>query len=146
MQPFIGKPGEGTVISPIGGDTTYYRATGAQSDGAFALLEQTVPPGHGPRKHVHTREEESFYIIEGTFTFEVGNDRYEVGPGGFVLGPRDVPHTFWNSGTTVGKFLLFITPAGLEPFFTEYSEVIAKFPGNKEKQAECAARYGMSFV
>jgi mannose-6-phosphate isomerase-like protein (cupin superfamily) len=146
MEPLVVEPGQGRPISPIGGDRTFYKAIGAQTGGAFAMLEQTVPPGHGPRRHVHRREEESFYILEGRFGFEVGDHTFEVGPGAFVLGPRDIPHRFWNAGSTDGRFLLIITPAGLEPFFEEFSRVLAEAPGDLARQAEVAARYGLEFV
>lgn len=146
MEPLLVQPGEGRVISPIGGDQSYFKALGAQTGGTFALLEQTVPPGHGPRRHVHSREEESFYILEGRFGFEVGGRTFEVGPGAFVLGPRGIPHRFWNAGGTTGRFLLIISPAGLEPFFEEFSRVLAESPGDLGRQAEVAGRYGLEFV
>ena len=140
------KPGEGESISPIGGDLSFYKARGPQTGGTFALLEQAVPPGHGPRRHVHRREEESFYILEGEFGFEVGGRQFVAEPGTFVLGPRDIPHRFWNAGTTLGRFLLIITPAGLEPFFEEFSRVLAESPGDLVRRAEVAGRYGIEFV
>lgn len=146
MEPLLVVPGEGTPISPIGGDRSFFKALGPQTGGAFALLEQTVPPGHGPRRHVHRREEESFYILEGEFGFEVGDRTFVAGPGSFVLGPRDIPHRFWNAGGADGRFLLLITPAGLEPFFAEFSRVMAESPGDLALQAEVAARYGLEFV
>jgi quercetin dioxygenase-like cupin family protein len=146
MKPLFVMPEEGKVISPLGGDRTSYKAIGAQTGGNFALLEQLVPPGHGPRRHVHRREEESFYILEGKFGFEVGERSFVAGPGAFVLGPRDIPHRFWNAGTTIGKFLLLISPAGLEPFFEEFSRVLAESPGDLDRQAEVAGRYGIEFV
>lgn len=146
MEPLIVAPGEGKPISPIGSDMSYFKALGAQTGGNFALLEQTVPAGHGPRRHVHRREEESFYILEGEFGFEVGDRQFVAGPGTFVLGPRDIPHRFWNAGTSDGRFLLIISPAGLEPFFEEFSRLLANSPGDLGRQAEVAARYGLEFV
>jgi mannose-6-phosphate isomerase-like protein (cupin superfamily) len=146
MEPVVVTPGEGRSISPIGGDQSFWKAKGAQTGGAFAMMEQSVPPGHGPRRHVHHREEESFYILEGEFGFEVGGRSFVAGPGTFVLGPRDIPHRFWNVGQTTGRFLLIISPPGLEPFFEEYSRVMAESPQNLVLQAEVAGRYGIEFV
>ena len=78
--------------------------------------------------HVHHREEESFYILDGEFGFEVGDAQFVAGAGSFVLGPRDIPHRFWNAGSAPGRFLLLISPAGLEPFFEEFSRVMATSP------------------
>lgn len=146
LPPLFVPPGEGKKISPIGGDVTSYKVIGSDTGGKFAMLEQHVPPGHGPRRHVHSREEETFYIIEGTFGFEVGDQHITAPAGSLVLGPRDVPHRFWNAGGTDGKFLLIISPAGLEPFFEEYSRLLAEHPGDLGMQAELAGRYGMQFV
>lgn len=146
LTPLFVPPGEGKKISPIGGDITSYKAIGADTGGNLALLEQIVPPGHGVRRHVHSREEESFYIIEGTFAFVVGDQHLMAPAGSLVLGPRDVPHHFWNAGDAMGKFLLIISPAGLEPFFEEYSRLLAEHPGDLAMQADLAGKYGMRFV
>src|SRR5262245_39524419 len=136
MDPFFVLPGAGKVISPIGDDRSVFKAVGSQTGGAFALMEQMVPPGAGPRRHVHHREEESFYILEGEFGFEVGDRGFVAGPEAFVFGPRGIPHRFWNAGTTDGRLLLLISPAGLEPFFKEFSDVLAQFPGELNRHAE----------
>jgi mannose-6-phosphate isomerase-like protein (cupin superfamily) len=146
MEPVVVTPGEGRSISPIGGDQSFWKAKGAQTGGAFAMMEQSVPPGHGPRRHVHHREEESFYILEGEFGFEVGDRTFVVGPGTFVLGPRDVSHRFWNAGQTTGRFLLIMSPPGLEPSFEEFTRIMAEAPDDLVLQAQVAGRYGIEFV
>jgi quercetin dioxygenase-like cupin family protein len=146
MDPLVVTPGAGRCISPIGGDQSFWKVQGNQNGGAFAMMEQSVPPGHGPRRHVHHREEESFYILEGQFRFEVGDQQFVASPGTFVLGPRDIPHRFLNAGQTTGKFLLIISPPGLEPFFEEFSRVMAESPHDLRRQAEVAGRYGLEFV
>ena len=146
MEPLVVKPGQNRTISPIGGDESFWLALGSQTRGAFAIMEQSVPPGHGPRKHVHHREDESFYILEGEFGFEVGDRQFVAGAGSFVLGPRDIPHRFWNAGKTPGRFLLILSPPGLEPFFEEFSRVMAESPDDLALQATVASRYGLEFV
>lgn len=146
LSPLWIRPNEGTRISPIGGDVTYCKLIGAQTGGPFAMLHQSVPPGHGPRRHVHTREEETFYILDGEFGFEVGDQTIVATQGDVVFGPRGLPHRFWNAGESLGRFLLIISPSGLEPFFTEYAEVIAKHSRNASEEEAVAAKYGISFV
>ncbi len=146
MDPLVVAPGDGKTISPIGGDESFWKVRGSQTGGAFAMMEQSVPPGHGPRLHVHHREEESFYILDGEFGFEVGNRQFVVGAGTFVLGPRGIPHRFWNAGNRPGRFLLILSPPGLEPFFEKFSNLIAEAPEDLERQAELAGRYGIEFV
>ncbi|MFM9996393.1 MAG: quercetin 2,3-dioxygenase [Phycisphaerales bacterium] len=96
-------------------------ATGADTGGQFALIEVVAPPGpeSGPPLHVHTREDEAFYVIEGRLRVQVADKELELGPGGYAFGPRGVPHRFWNPGPGRVKFLVLVTPAGLEKFFRE---------------------------
>jgi quercetin dioxygenase-like cupin family protein len=90
---------------------------------AYAMLEQTIPPGKGPPLHVHRHETEIFYVIEGTFEFRVAGDRFVAGPGTNVVGPRDIPHTFRNVGETPGKLLLTIIPGRFGNYFSEVDSV-----------------------
>lgn len=146
MAPFVIKPGEGKAISPIGVDQSFWKAIGSQTGGSFALLEQNVSPGHGPRRHVHSREDESFYILDGEIGFEVGGQSFVAGPGTFVFGPRGIPHRFWNAGASPGRFLLIISPGGMETFLEEMGQIMAEAPTDLGRQAELAARYGIAFV
>jgi quercetin dioxygenase-like cupin family protein len=146
LQPLFVPPKGGDLISPIGGDVTTYKAFGKDTGGQYAVLHQVVTPTHGVRKHVHTREEEAFFIIEGEFTFEVGNQQIKAEAGSFVLGPRGIPHKFWNSSNKTSILLLIISPSGLEPFFLEFSELIKTDPHDLQKQEKLAEKYGISFV
>jgi hypothetical protein len=72
------------------------------------------PEGEGPL-HVHYREDEGFWVLEGQLTFEVGEETIEAGPGSFVFGPKDVPHRFTvESGPA--RLLFILSPAGFEEF------------------------------
>ena len=67
-----------------------------QVNGAYALLEQGIPPGKGPPLHVHRHEIEIFYVVDGDFEFQIGSDVITGGPGTNAVCPRDIPHTFRN--------------------------------------------------
>jgi quercetin dioxygenase-like cupin family protein/catechol 2,3-dioxygenase-like lactoylglutathione lyase family enzyme len=101
------------------GDQVTFLITGAETGGAFFMAEVSVPPGGGPRPHVHHREEESFYLMQGALTIQVGGKTLNASPGDFVHLPRGVVHSFRNTGNVDAKFLLVVTPAGLEKFFEE---------------------------
>lgn len=103
--------------SPV--DEIRFLITGEQTGGAFFMAEVSVPPGSGNPPHIHSREEESFYMQEGTLTIQVGGETITASPGDFVLLPRGVAHCFQNSGSVDAKFLLVASPAGLEKFFEE---------------------------
>src|SRR5690606_39297144 len=70
----IRKPNAGRRIGIVG-DVYRFLATGEDTDGKYATFEAIVPPGSGPPPHVHSREEESFLVLEGEMTFQLGEDR-----------------------------------------------------------------------
>jgi mannose-6-phosphate isomerase-like protein (cupin superfamily) len=103
----------------VAGDRYTFLLTGAQTGGAQFAFEAFVPPGNGPPPHVHHREDEAFYILQGEFEFVVNGESFQRGPGESFFGPRDVPHHFTNVGTTPGWMIITTTPAGLEHFFAK---------------------------
>jgi len=101
------------------GDQVRFLITGAETGGAFFTAEVTVPPGGGPPLHVHQREDESFHLLEGTLTIQAGGTTLNASPRDFVYLPRGMAHSFKNTGNADAKFLVVVTPAGLENFFAE---------------------------
>ena len=112
---------EGTSIWMLGHLMTF-KATGAQTGGAFSLVEQVGAPGTGAPPHIHHDEDEFFYILEGEATFMLGDKTIEGREGSFVFLPRGIVHTFQNAGTKPCRMLLGLSPAGFENFFTEMGE------------------------
>ena len=86
------------------GSPTVMRSTGDTTDGHFCLLESlSMPPGLASPYHVHHREDEAFYILEGTVAFLCGDTWQVAGPGTYVYGPRDIPHGFRVIGTSPAR-------------------------------------------
>ena len=116
---FAHEPGEGEVRWWFGGLATI-KATKEQTGGHYTLVEVLEPEGEGPL-HVHYREDEGFWVLEGQLTFEVGEEIIKAGPGSFVFGPKDVPHRFTvESGPA--RLLFILSPAGFEEFVYATSE------------------------
>jgi quercetin dioxygenase-like cupin family protein len=92
------------------------------------MAEVSVPPGGGNPPHIHRREEETFYIQQGTLTVQVGGETVTASAGDFVFLPRGVAHSFQNTGNVDAKVLLVVTPAGLEKFFEESFYPLADCP------------------
>jgi mannose-6-phosphate isomerase-like protein (cupin superfamily) len=111
-------PGEGERIWIVA-DTMTLKATGDSSGGSLVLLENLTAPGGGPPPHIHTREDEFFYVLDGTFEIRVGDELHPLGPGGFAYVPRGTVHNFRNTAETPGRILVGFTPAGIEGFFRE---------------------------
>ena len=101
------------------GDVYRFLATGEDTNGTYALGEVLVPPGGGPPSHVHSREEEGFYVLEGEVTFTVNGERVVSTAGTFANMPVGTPHSFKNESDKPAKMLISVAPAGLERMFFE---------------------------
>lgn len=116
MQPIIRNSTEGRTIAVVG-DVYRFLATGDDTNGKYATWEAIVPPGGGPPPHVHSREEESFYILEGEITFQIGAGRLVARAGMFANMPVGTPHAFKNESDKPARMLISVAPAGLEKMF-----------------------------
>lgn len=81
------------------------------------MLEQITPAGWGPPRHVHSREDEIFYILQGSYELHVGDERRTVSAGASAVLPRGIPHGFRNVASAPSRLLSVITPGGLEEYF-----------------------------
>jgi mannose-6-phosphate isomerase-like protein (cupin superfamily) len=123
---------------------------GAESGGAFSLVEHPIPPRTlvAPL-HRHGREDEYSYVLEGRMGAQVGDDVVFAGPGDLVFKPRQQWHTFWNAGDTPCRILEIISPAGFEHFFDELGARMAAAdapdPGAIPSASDLPARYALEF-
>lgn len=113
----------------IGGFTCTYRLTGEDSQGANALMEVDLDPGtlFAP-PHVHDNEDEWFYILEGSCQAQVGDEVVDLGAGDTAFVPKGTAHTLVNSSDSPVRFLMGVTPAGMEPFFAEIAAALPEAP------------------
>jgi mannose-6-phosphate isomerase-like protein (cupin superfamily) len=110
-EPYLLRPG-GEIASVNG---LALKAGAAQTSGAVSVYEGVLPPRTaGPALHVHSREDEALYILEGEATIQLGPERIRAYGGSFVWMPRGVPHTFANPGTTPARLLGLAVPGGIE--------------------------------
>lgn len=103
------------------GDTYTFKGTTENTGGAL-LFEACVPPQSGPLPHIHHREDEAFYVLEGDIEVLEGDRTFVAGAGSFVFLPRGVVHGFKNVGAQPARMLIMATPAGLEKFFEEVGQ------------------------
>ena len=101
------------------GDQIRFILTGEQTGGAFFLAEVLVPPGGGPPPHIHDREDETFYLLQGTLTIHVGDQTIYASEGHCAHLPRGIVHYFRNAGEGAARMLVTATPAGIEKYFEE---------------------------
>jgi quercetin dioxygenase-like cupin family protein len=137
------NPGEG---KPMPNDDHFiYKVTHEDADGRFALLEGGLAPRMLIPPHVHEREDEMTIVVRGRLGARVGDQEYELGPGGVLLKPRGIPHAMWNPTDAPSMLLEYITPSAYVAFF---EEVAARggFEANREALDSLAAKYGQRWI
>jgi quercetin dioxygenase-like cupin family protein len=152
VSPIALQEGEGEALWFLGTLATV-KASSETTDGRVAVIEHLAPQGAGSPLHVHRREDEWFYVLEGALTFWVGGEVIEAPAGSFVYGPRDVPHTFIVSSAQA-RFLLVTEPAGFERFMRGLSEPAqtrtipppAAVPPDPGPLVGAAAEYGIEIL
>lgn len=119
------------------------RASAAETGGRISMIESVGQRfGDGPPSHVHSREDEAFYVIEGSYTWLRGDERIEATPGAFIWLPRGVPHRF-IVGPSGGRMIHLFVPGGIDRYFVEWHAAISA--GHSGVVTELAARYGLTY-
>jgi quercetin dioxygenase-like cupin family protein len=136
------------------GSLMTFLATGEETQGQFALIETVTRRGNVPPPHIHHREDEIFYVLEGEVAVSVGGRTIKGTAGTMFFLPRDVVHSF-TIESEQSRMLILLTPAGLEGWFKEFSVPApdmtlppAEEPAYEEvqKMLEAAPRYGIEFL
>ena len=148
---YLLRPGEGQSVWSLGARFTL-KAGEAQTGGQFALVEALAWQATEPPRHVHHREDEAWYILDGQMTFHVGDDVLVATSGSFAYAPRGIPHAF-TVDIEPTHVLVFAAPAGFERFAEELGEpavddlppVGLQVPG-PESLGPVAERYGIEIV
>src|SRR5829696_8623873 len=119
------------AVDKDGGDARWWfgslaviKASVADTGGQMVIIEVAEPPGAEAPLHVHHREDEGFWILEGSATFEVGDTTIEAQAGDYLFSPRDIPHSY-TVGDAGCRMLFIMTPGGFEEFIIETSEPAA---------------------
>jgi quercetin dioxygenase-like cupin family protein len=152
VAPIALAPGEGEALWFLGVLATI-KSSAETTGGAVAVIEHLAPRGSGSPLHVHSREDEWFYVIEGELTFWVGGETIVAPAGGFVFGPKGIPHTFTVSSEEA-RFLLVTEPAGFEKFMRAVGEPAARLeippaptePPDVAALTEAAAAFGIEIT
>lgn len=124
---------QGKLLHIAGGS---YRVvvSGGQTQGAFAVIEMTVPPGAGPNPHAHPEIDETFYVLEGAVTFENETGKHPAPQGTFVHIPKGgAIHGFKNTSSQTAVLLCTVTPAGLDEFFEAMQTLLVQDGSDADK-------------
>jgi quercetin dioxygenase-like cupin family protein len=115
---FVEAADGATVMNPLGGSMVF-KVRGGETNGAMTAFVAINAPGTGPPLHTHANEDELMLVTEGTFQFQIGDERQEAGVGAVAYIPRGLPHTWQVVGEATGKMFIVFSPAGMERFFEQ---------------------------
>lgn len=134
--------------SPLrAGGFGWVKVSSKDTGGAWSMFESPVVPQGGVPLHVHPHQEEWFQVLDGEFLFEVGGEQRRLTSGMSLLGPRQVPHRWKNTGASVGKLLFLVQPAGwLEECFTALSQLPEAQRRDIRRFTETLAQYDIQVV
>jgi mannose-6-phosphate isomerase-like protein (cupin superfamily) len=134
--------GERLVFGDI---TVVIRASAETTGGAFTVIEE-VPPMVDTPLHVHEKEDELFYVLEGEHIVQCGDQEFHLGPGGVVFLPRGIPHSQRRVVPGEGRLLVLTSPAGFEGFFRELAEAERTGTLGPDAYAAASKRYGIAWL
>jgi mannose-6-phosphate isomerase-like protein (cupin superfamily) len=138
------------IVGPKDGDLDFLGSIGArhladgyETGGGFSVVEHPMPPrALAAPLHLHTREDEYSYVLEGRMGALLGDEVVIAETGDFVFKPRNQWHTFWNAGDEPARILEIIAPAGFELFFRELAGFGGALEATPEQFAYLSERYG----
>src|SRR5262245_50972371 len=143
-------PGSGKTLNVLG-DVVLSILVGADTGGAYAVQHQISQPGEGPPLHRHSREDESFFVLEGEYAITLGEQVIRAPAGTLLFAPRGIPHTFQCVGATPGRIQVIISPPGLEAFFEEVDSLVKEgslkdFAKDIAQVVALARKYGVEIL
>jgi quercetin dioxygenase-like cupin family protein len=150
LHPYLLQANEGEAIWYTTTRMTL-KATGTSTGGALSLVEVLAAPDTAPPWHVHHRDDELFYLLDGSFLFKCGDELFQGDPGAFVFLPRNIPHSFKVVSQTVAKFPVLSTPAGIDRYFVDggtpaLDAGLRPQPIDMQQMAAIAAQHGIEIL
>lgn len=139
LKPGRGKHGKDVFLL---GNTHHNKAEGQDTGGTWALIEQEVTSSNPPL-HLHEREDEAFYVLQGRLRVTVGDEEFEGEAGTFILAPRGVPHTYARLPGEPLRLLVLVSPSGLERMFEEIAALPEREQHDPQALGQVTARYGV---
>jgi quercetin dioxygenase-like cupin family protein len=145
MNPIHVSAGEGKKLN-IFGNIDNIRLHGRDTGGVLAVVESNNQPGEGPPPHIHSREDETFQVLEGEYEFNVGGKTIRAQKGATLFAPRGIPHFFRCISQTPGLLMCIMTPAGFEGFFEEIGAMSPQQQRDIPRAMEIAKKYGLEIL
>jgi quercetin dioxygenase-like cupin family protein len=115
------------------------------TDGAWSLMEEEIPVGHGPPPHRHDWDE-AYYVIEGALDFAIDGKPVRIERGDFTYLPRNTVHAFKGASQTPARVLIFAAPAHSSAFFEDVNREVRTVPDDLAKVPSIGLRHGIEFL
>lgn len=151
MRAYVLRDGEGKAIW-FAGALMQLKAAEEETGAAFSLLDQQVPPGYAPPRHIHHSEDEAWFVLEGEVSFFCGDETFGASSGSFVFLPKGVQHAFKVGESGPARLLTLTAPGSFASFVEEAGEPARELaipppsPPDVERLAEVANRYDIEIL
>ena len=145
QQPVVVAPGSGEQLN-IAGSQTFHKIKSSATNGVFSVMEFVTPPGKGVAVHVHEREDELVYLLEGKIEVTLGNQTMKAVPGVMALLPRGIPHGFTNIGNKPSRLLDTILPGQFDNYFVELAALSAAGEPSEEQTDALSRKYRIKYL
>ena len=142
----IQVPDDGGRKVNILGIPMVIRIHGRDTGGVLSAVESHDAPGGGPPPHIHSREDETFQVLEGEYEFKVAGQSFVAKKGTTVFAPRGIPHTYRYLGKIPGRLMCIITPAGFEGFFDAVGALTSEQQQEIPRVIAIAKQFGLEIL
>jgi quercetin dioxygenase-like cupin family protein len=145
QEPIVVPSDSGEKLN-IAGSHTFHKIKSRDTSGVFSVMEFVTPPGKGVALHVHEREDEFVYLLEGEIEVTLGNQKMKAVPGVMALLPRGIPHGFTNTGNKPSKLLDTILPGQFDNYFVELAALYAAGDPSGEQIDALSRKYRIKYL
>ena len=145
QEPIVVLPDSGEQLN-IAGSKTLHKIKSSATNGVFSVLEFVTPPGKGVAIHVHEREDELVYLLEGEIEVTLGDQKMKAIPGVMALLPRGIPHGFTNIGNKPSRVLDTILPGQFDNYFVELAALYAAGDPPEEQIGALSRKYRIKYL
>ena len=130
----------------VGGSQIFHKVKSKDTNGVFSVVEIVSPRGKGVDLHVHEREDELVYLLDGEIEVTLGNQKMKAVPGVMALLPRGIPHGFTNIGNKPSRLLDTILPGQFDNYFVELAALFAAGDPSEAQVDGLSRKYRIEYL
>lgn len=145
QEPIVVPPDSGEKLN-VAGSPIFHKIKSKDTNGVFSVMEIVTPPGKGVALHVHEREDELVYLLEGEIEVTLGGQKMKAVPGVMALLPRRIPHGFTNIGNKPSRLLDTILPGQFDNYFVELAALFTRGEPSQEQNDALSRKYRIKYL